>query len=80
MEILTTKLNDGRIVLANRGKYGVVAKTFVNITQATKACEVMQALGCDVFVSGRRPYFVMFQTMIVDETNAKMNESHVLTR
>jgi len=55
MNILTTKLSDGREVLAQWHKGRLHAVTYANVTQANNK---VQALGAGWCVTGNRPYFV----------------------
>jgi hypothetical protein len=56
--MLTTKLNNGCVVLAKLYKGDVYAVTYANITQAEKSAAKLQAQGVECKVIGNRPYFV----------------------
>lgn len=54
----TTKLRDGRIVLAKDYHGEAYPITYANITQATRKSGELNLAGIKAFVTGKRPYFV----------------------
>ncbi len=49
--ILTVKIDRGRVVLAKKTQFGIHAVSYVNMKQATKKVEELRSLGIDCFTS-----------------------------
>lgn len=49
--ILTVKIDRGRVVLAKKTQFGINAVSYQNMKQATKKVEELRSLGIDCFTS-----------------------------